>query len=128
MIRRLAVCLAALAAWPAAASAATTQDDVYALVHGCYQLQPGGDAFRFQATELGQYLLYDTDRRFLAATDDGGTERAAEPSPAADWKVTPSGDGFRFEADWPVQPARPELDGIAARIRRASRRLEGGDR
>ena len=97
MIRRLAFCLLAFGTWAAPASAATSQSDVYALTKGCYALQPGGDGFRFQATRLGSYLLYDKDRRFLTAKP-GGTERAAEPSAAADWKVTPAGDGFRFEA------------------------------
>ena len=98
MFRRLVLCLLACGVVAAPAQAATTQSDVYALTKGCYALQPGGDAFRFQATRLGSYLLYDKDRKFLAATSQG-VERAAEPSAAADWKVTPSGDGFRFEAD-----------------------------
>lgn len=32
-----------------------------------------------------------------------------------------AGDQFRVEADWSARPSREELDGIAARVRRAAR-------
>src|SRR3954454_13134463 len=88
----------------AAAPDALAQDDDarYALAGGCYQLRSnalgrvvaGGDAFRLQPTELGQYMLYGPKRDFLAGTSDGRTERAADASPAADWRVTGAKDDF----------------------------------
>ena len=62
-----------------------------------------GDAepFRMQATDLGEYLFYGSDRDFLARGSDllvgPRAESAGEPSPAADWRVeeTDTG-GFRI--------------------------------
>lgn len=56
----------------------------YALAGGCYTLAPGGEAFRFRATDLGSYLIIDGDGRFLAA--DG--IRAATPSPTTEWTAS----------------------------------------
>src|SRR3954471_9004690 len=94
----------ALAALLLLAPAARAQGDDarYALAGGCYQLRSnalgrvvaGGDAFRLQPTELGQYMLYGPKRDFLAGTSDGRTERAADASPAADWRVTGAKDDF----------------------------------
>ncbi len=39
-----------------------------------------------------------------------------------------AGDAFRIEADWPVQPTRPEPDDIASQIRQAALRLDGDGR
>lgn len=36
-----------------------------------------------------------------------------------------TGDGFRFDAAWPMQPSRPELDDIASQIRQAYRHRYG---
>src|SRR3954454_7440430 len=93
----------ALAALLLAAPAARAQDDArYALAGGCYQLRSnalarvvaGGDAFRLQATELGQYMLYGPKRDFLAGNTDGSVGRASDASPAADWRVTGTKDNF----------------------------------
>ena len=100
--RTQAACLAALAAAlpvvtaPAPAAAAETR---YSLAGKCFALQASGAAVkgaervRMQATDLGTYLLYLPDRTFLAAQDDGSVAPAAEPSPAADWRVADERDG-----------------------------------
>jgi len=94
-VRRLAALplLVALLA-PASASA----QNRYELVRGCYELKAGGQTaggpFRMQATELGRYLLYTKDRRFLSATGEAG-----EPSEAADWWVEPMGSGFKLRLE-----------------------------
>jgi hypothetical protein len=66
----------------------------YSIAGGCYALDgPGAgrsDAFRMQATDLATYLLYDGQRKFLAAAG-GGTERADEPSRAAEWRAIEAG-------------------------------------
>jgi len=61
----------------------------YAMARGCYSL--AGTPLRFQATDLGSYLLYTKDRQFVGA--DG---IAAEPSDSTDWKAVRRGDGFAF--------------------------------
>ncbi|MFL5841090.1 MAG: hypothetical protein ACJ77Z_11645, partial [Thermoleophilaceae bacterium] len=82
---------------PAAASAAPTR---YSLQGGCYALQDasgnaiaGGEQTRMRATTLGSYLLYRPDRTFVAAQPDGSLAPAAEPSPAADFKVEDAAGG-----------------------------------
>jgi hypothetical protein len=76
--------------------------DRYSEPGGCFTLAsatsgtpaPAGTQLRFQATDLGSYLLYTTSGQFLAA--GGGTVApAAQPSPASDWVVEDaSGGGF----------------------------------
>ena len=95
----------------AMAPAASTKNR-YSVVKGCYSLRsvalgklvakdPAGgyaatagrgaaERFRLQATDLGTYLLYGRARDFLAA-DGSGTETAAEPSTAAEWRLTGNG-------------------------------------
>lgn len=89
--------LAALAGVAPASAAAQEPTDRYALVRGCYELQAGGRTVagpvRMQATALGRYLLYTTDRRFLAASGDG-IAPAAAPSASADWRVDEAEGGF----------------------------------
>ena len=63
--------------------------DRYALAGGCYTLTGGGEPFFFQATDLGSYLLYDTDRAFLLA--DGS--RAADPGTDTVWQISRAGTG-----------------------------------
>ena len=46
----------------------STPQDRYAMAGGCYSL--AGDPIFFQATDLGDYLLYDADKTFV--TGDGG--------------------------------------------------------
>jgi microsomal dipeptidase-like Zn-dependent dipeptidase len=91
--------LAAVLVSAASASAATTPTR-YSLQGGCYSLKstsPGtavaGDKLRFQATRLGSYLLFTADKRFLALGADGKVAPAAQPSPAADWRVEPAAGG-----------------------------------
>jgi microsomal dipeptidase-like Zn-dependent dipeptidase len=102
---------------PAPASAGKTELTRYSIVHGCFALRPasgsglvaksGGayaasapglaqaEPFRMQATDLGRYLLYGTDRDFLSA-DGGAIVSAAEPSDGADWTVREADGGFTF--------------------------------
>jgi hypothetical protein len=63
--------------------------DRYAMANGCYGL--GGMKVFFKPTDLGQYLLYTSDRRLVVA---GGT--AAEPSDASVWTVRQRRRGFTF--------------------------------
>ena len=63
--------------------------DRYAMANGCYRL--GGQEIYFKPTDLGQYLLYTTDRRFLV---NGG--KLAAPSDATIWTAQPRGPGFTF--------------------------------
>ncbi|HYF28124.1 MAG TPA: Coagulation factor 5/8 type domain-containing protein [Baekduia sp.] len=84
----------------AAPDPATGADARYALQGGCYVLRAGGrDAsgpLRFQATDLGSYLLYTKDRRFLTAGGDGTVVAAAEPGPSGDWRVRVEDGAFRL--------------------------------
>ncbi|WP_139982259.1 hypothetical protein [Nocardioides litoris] len=89
--------------------------DRYAMAGGCYTLSPApgrylvrsgsglraaavarGRAarFRFEPTRLGAYLLYTTDRRFLAGS--GGLAVDDRPSREADWTVTKRPAGFKL--------------------------------
>ena len=76
------------------------------------------EPFRMQATALGRYLFYGAERDFMgagspspqpvpglplpvpglpvatAAADGNPVRSAAAPSPSADWRVDPAGDGF----------------------------------
>ena len=106
--------LAAIAAAPAAA-----QDDAptaYSLAGGCFSLKVtdgpaigGADRIRMQATDLGSYLLFTADQKFLAAQADGSVAPDDEPSPDADWRVSEEGDGT-FSLT-PVSGAASQLDG-----------------
>ncbi|MEI5674333.1 MULTISPECIES: hypothetical protein [unclassified Nocardioides] len=64
--------------------------DRYAMANGCYRL--AGRRIFFKPTDLGTYLLYTTDRGFLAA----GGERAAKPSPAVEWRAARAGRRTAF--------------------------------
>jgi hypothetical protein len=59
----------------------------YSLVHGCYYVRSGSHRrlgpFRFQATTLGQYLLYGKKRNFLGK----GLKLVAAPSRATTWRA-----------------------------------------
>ncbi|MEJ7833157.1 MAG: hypothetical protein WKF79_09595 [Nocardioides sp.] len=65
-------------------------EDRYALANGCYGL--AGDPIFFKATDLGTYLLYDRNRRFVTA----GGARAGAPSPRAEWTARKKGQRFTF--------------------------------
>ncbi len=64
-------------------------EDRYAMAGGCYSM--AGQPIRFQATDLGSYLLYTRDRSFVSA--DG---LADEPSPSADWTARLQDGRFTF--------------------------------
>lgn len=67
----------------------------YSIAGGCYSLvRTGGGGvvapasqLRFKATQLSSYMLFTPDGQFLAAGGGGAVEPAAQPSPAADWRV-----------------------------------------
>jgi len=63
--------------------------DRYAMANGCYRL--GGQKIYFKPTDLGQYLLYTTDRQFLVT---GG--RVAAPSDSTIWTAQQRKHGFAF--------------------------------
>jgi microsomal dipeptidase-like Zn-dependent dipeptidase len=73
----------------------------YSLVHGCYVISqdgralPGAGHVRMQATALGRYLLYTSDRRFVAARAGGGVGLDPAPGSASDWRVE-AGSRGRF--------------------------------
>lgn len=91
--------LVAVAAMAPAAHAADDQAR-YALAGGCYTLKAGGadvtpgGPYRMQATDLGWYLFYDKDGKFLA-NNGGDVAPAKDPSPDSDWRIDSSGDGFK---------------------------------
>ena len=66
--------------------------DRYAMAGGCYRLVPGGEPLTFQATDLGRYLLYDAERRFVAA----GGAKAAAPGDDTVWRAVREGDRTAF--------------------------------
>ncbi len=76
------------------AHASTGKATRYSAAGGCYSLAPadGGPApaiaasQRFKPTRLGSYMLFGKAHDFLAA-DGGSVRRAAQPSPAADWRL-----------------------------------------
>jgi hypothetical protein len=65
----------------------------YAMAGGCYRLR--GQAIHFQATELGTYVLYNRDRKFLTGNGDRVTW-AAQPSTGAEFTVRRRDGGFTF--------------------------------
>jgi hypothetical protein len=95
------IAVAAIGLAPSAARAETR----YSVAGGCFnlasaasgQLVPGGGQLRFQASDLGSYLLYTPAAQFLAAGGGGSVAPAAQPSPASDWVMDDaSGGGFAF--------------------------------
>jgi hypothetical protein len=110
----LGVALAGLGL-PALASAAPSDESRYSLVHGCFALRSeatgklvakagngyaatagsvaAAEPFRMQATDLGRYLLYGTQRDFLALSGND-VRRGAEPSNNADWTVRKGSGAF----------------------------------
>src|SRR5690348_9498594 len=95
-VRRLAFALVAVALLPATASAAATPTR-YSLQGGCFSVQDAAgktlaDSIRMQATDLGSYLLYTKDRKFLAGAS---LAPADAPSPDADFVVEgPNGSDY----------------------------------
>ena len=68
---------------------------------GCYTLVDGGEPLLFQATDLGHYLLYDAERRFVSA----GGGRAAEPGDDTVWRADPHGGDRDDASPTPATPA-----------------------
>jgi hypothetical protein len=65
-------------------------EDRYAMAGGCYSM--AGQPIRFQATDLGSYLLYTRDQSFVSAEG-----LADEPSENADWKATGRDGRYTFQ-------------------------------
>ena len=90
------------AAGAQAPRAAASPQTRYSLAEGCFTVNstatgnpitPDATAIWMQATALGQYLLYDSHRRFVA--DSGGALAAVDqPSPKANWVL--NGDSGSF--------------------------------
>ena len=100
-------------------------EDRYAMAGGCYALRAagndrwvtrdgdgfsasarriGGEPFHFQATDLGKYLLFGSEKDFVAKASGGpigltgknDVESADQPSERADWTVTRRGSSYLF--------------------------------
>jgi len=91
--------------------------DRYAMARGCYALRAASNGkwvartstgyraaastsstaerFHFQATDLGIYLLWDTQRRFLTSAE-GAATATTTPAPAAEWRAQRNRDTGRF--------------------------------
>ncbi|MDQ3741412.1 MAG: peptidase [Actinomycetota bacterium] len=117
-MRRLSLLVLAFALHAPAAPAAAQQESgpAYGLVHGCYSLattdgrfvtkaddgtyrltndRGAAEAFRFQATRLGQFLLYGKANDFLSGADSG-VQAASGPDGSADWRVVGNAGNHRF--------------------------------
>src|SRR3954469_7113443 len=95
--RRGALAIAALAAAVICIQPAAARADRYSFAGGCYTLTSGGQPLRFQASDLGSYLLYTPAAQFLGAGAGNTVGPVAQPSPAADWVVEDApGGGFTF--------------------------------
>ena len=68
----------------------------------------------FQATELGVYLLFDADRKFVSRS--GGVSPADAPSESAEWEITDDGDSFQI-GDLTVGPDGSLTTGSPSDIR-----------
>jgi hypothetical protein len=98
----IAIALGALLVTAIAPSTAAAQTQTrYTIAGGCYNLlsaasgatAPGATTLRFQASDLGSYLLYRQGGDFLAAGAGDTVGPAAQPSPAADWVVEDAAAG-----------------------------------
>src|SRR3954453_366865 len=99
---RGALVTAALVAATALLPPGPASADRYSEAGGCFTLTSasngatavGGTQLRFQASDLGSYLLYTTSGQYLAASGSSVTP-AATPSPSSDWVVEDAaGGGF----------------------------------
>jgi hypothetical protein len=96
----IAACALLVAALAPQAAHAQTQTR-YLIAGGCYNLAspgsgataPGASSLRFQATDLGSYLLYRQASDFLAAGAGDTVGPTSQPSPAADWVVEDASAG-----------------------------------
>lgn len=116
------IAVAALVVPAAEAAGAPSTDTRYSIANGCFAFQPasggfiqqagggfdsgaggveGAEGFTMRATDLGRFLLYTQNERFVAVDDDtlglgDGATVAAQPSNKVDFTVTKEGDAFRF--------------------------------
>ena len=112
-------------------------EDRYAMAGGCYSM--AGQPIRFQATDLGSYLLYTRDESFVsadgladepsetptgprrgatAATPSGSPTAAGSPPPAAASPPATSRSGFSLQHDDRL-PALPRGRRSASPVRRS---------
>ncbi|GAA3528002.1 hypothetical protein GCM10022234_26510 [Aeromicrobium panaciterrae] len=123
---------------PSPAARAAVPQDRYAMAGGCYALQSTtngkwiarsgsgyfasaatiaqAEPFRFQATDLGTYLLYNRPQRFLTLGLLNDINPVASPSAASTWTVERTGTTFTFS-----MPSRRTAISM-----RADGRLKGG--
>ncbi|HEV2812418.1 MAG TPA: Coagulation factor 5/8 type domain-containing protein, partial [Solirubrobacteraceae bacterium] len=117
-MRRLSLlALALFLTLPGSAVAQNESGPAYGLANGCYALQSAADnrfvskaadgsyrltasqgeaeKFRFQATRLGQFLLYGAAKDFVSG-GDSGVASASAPDGTADWKVVGNAGNHRF--------------------------------
>jgi hypothetical protein len=96
-------------------------EDKYAMATGCYGLRSlkngrwvtrwdttrfrasaasasSAEPFWFQATDLGRYLLWDTQRQFISSADASHATAAADPSVTTEWNADQTSGGFTFSA------------------------------
>jgi hypothetical protein len=98
LVNAVGVAVARSAAAPALTTARLSRprdrrpQDRYAMAGGCYRLVPGGEPLYFQATDLGHYLLYDADRRFVST----GGAKATAPSDRTVWRAAREGTRTSF--------------------------------
>ena len=109
----------------ASAQDAGAPTDRYDLVGGCWALGSAGEAarpLRFQATDLGRYLLLTTDSRFVAA-DGESVVLTDAPLLAAEWDAAVvSGGVIELRSAVDGAPLVARTDGeLAARARRTLR-------
>ncbi|HZN12923.1 MAG TPA: hypothetical protein VFB78_01540, partial [Acidimicrobiales bacterium] len=77
-------------------------EDRYAPAGGCYSVVGAGPVY-FHATDLGRYLLYTRDAKYLAG-DGTRVTKADTPSADADWVLDGPVDGtFTFKLDNPTR-------------------------
>ncbi|TCJ29863.1 peptidase [Nocardioides jejuensis] len=70
-------------------------EDRYAMAGGCYTLN--GKKYLFQATDLGSYLLWTPDKKFLGGNLLNAVNPVAKPSTWTDWTVQRTSTGaFTF--------------------------------
>ena len=106
-------------------------EDRFAMAGGCYTIAPAGGAslsradstyeaggeaepFRFQATDLGSYLLFDSEKTFLAASEGALGEAAYGASGSHPGRIA-SGVGHGQDDELPS----PTTDDVADEIARS---------
>ena len=98
---------------------ATVPQDKYAMAGGCYALKSNtigkwvvrygatgyratagssstAEPFWFQATDLGQYLIWDSQKRFLSSANSTNAQAVTTPSATTEWNAAPYKTSFTF--------------------------------